>query len=393
MINLYFTHWDKEGLPLPNGKVAFDTYKSSLIGQGVIIQEEIEYFHRFRIECAAQIAKTSFNFVNSTTEPFLFVIDFDISPPLFELLVPLKNIIPKSIVLEINRNGYLVLLENESWNKWLYEKLLEEAKQLGISADKVIFITAAKHLPDIDYLFLDWPQELTLYTLIHENGLTNKVLKDIHTNIKPDKLYTCLNNEANLQKLRLLNNLYRYDLEDNGYISLLSIKERIKYAASNQVLSNYPLILDKDNTRIYKFTDAIKYHARSFISIIGPANDTWDHLRDSNNVWNNDLYCIAAAKRPFLTNGSKPGKLEAIRDAGYMTFSDYFDESYDTEIESDKRAEKIVQLLTYFKTVDTEQLLIDMQPVLDHNFKHFFRSKNRTSHNVINQLIGKLNEY
>lgn len=393
MINLYFTDWDDSGLPIPNGKVAFDNTKNSLIKQGVMIQEEVEYFHRFRIECAAHLSKTSFRFVNTTTDPFLFIIDFDISPPYFELLAPIKEIIPTSIVSEINRNGYLVLLENESWDKWLYEKLLKEAIFLGLSEDKVIFITAAKNLPDIDYVFWDWPQESTLYTLVDQEKLTGKILKDIHTNIKPDKLYTCLNNEANLQKLRLLNNLYRYDLENNGYLSVIHIKDRIKHAASNQVLNNYPLILDKENTRVYRFTNAIKYHARSFISIIGPANDTWDHLRDSNNVWNNDLYCIAAAKRPFLTNGSKPGKLEAIRDAGYMTFSDYFDESYDTEIDSDKRAEKIVQLLTYFKTVDTEQLLIDMQPVLDHNFKHFFRSKNRTSHNVINHLIGKLNEY
>jgi len=393
MINLYFTDWDDNNLPIPNGKIAFANIKNSLIKQGVIIQEEVEYFHRFRIECAAHLSKTSFRFVNVTTDPFLFVIDFDISPPYFELLAPMKEIIPTSIVSEINRNGYLVLLENESWDKWLYEKLLEEAIHLGLSADKVIFITAAKNLPDIDYVFWDWPQESTLYILIDQEKLTGKILKDIHATIKPDKLYTCLNNEANIHKLRLLNSLYRHDLEDKGYLSVIHIKDRIKYAASNQVLSNYPLILDKEDTRVYKFTDAIKYHARSFISIIGPANDTWDHLRDANNVWNNDLYCIAAAKRPFLTNSSKPGKLKAIRDAGYKTFSDYFDESYDDEADPDKRVEKLITTLKYLHTLDTDKLLLNMKPVLEHNFQHFFRSKNRTSHDVINHLTGKLNEY
>lgn len=393
MLNLYFTHWDSNNLPIPNGKIAFDTCKDSLIKQGVMIQEEVEYFHRFRIECAAHLSKTSFRFVNTTTEPFLFIIDFDLSPPYLDLLVPIKEIIPASIVYEINRNGYLVFFENESWDKWLYEKLLEEAIQLGLSADKVICITAARYLPDIDYVFWDWPEEQTIYTLVDQDGLTGKILKDIHTNIKPDKLYTSLINEANLQKLRLINAIYRHDLENLGYLSIIHIKDRIKYAASNQVLNNYPLILDKDAIRVYNFTEAIKYHAKSFISIIGQANDTWDHLRDPNNVWNNDLYCIAAAKRPFLTNGSKPGKLKAIKDAGYKTFSDYFDESYDSEPDPDKRTEKIVILLKYFSTIDTDKLLIEMKPILEHNFKHFFRRKNRTSHNLIHYLKGKIYEY
>jgi len=73
--------------------------------------------------------------------------------------------------------------------------------------------------------------------------------------------------------------------------------------------------------------------------------------------------------RPVIMVGP-PGNLEYMRAWGFMTFSEWFDESYDTEHDHGKRMQKIFDLIDWInaKSIDElKQMYEDMAYVLLHN--------------------------
>jgi hypothetical protein len=78
-----------------------------------------------------------------------------------------------------------------------------------------------------------------------------------------------------------------------------------------------------------------------------------------------------AFKTPFVIAGP-PFTLEYIKKVGFKTFSKFWDESYDTEINHEKRLTQIFEIIDYIgslKIQDLELMYKDMQPILEHNSK------------------------
>lgn len=74
--------------------------------------------------------------------------------------------------------------------------------------------------------------------------------------------------------------------------------------------------------------------------------------------------------KPFILV-APPYSLEYLRTLGYKTFSDYWDESYDTETDHQLRMIKILQLIDHLNNMTLDELrnLYDnMQEVLTHNY-------------------------
>ena len=79
-------------------------------------------------------------------------------------------------------------------------------------------------------------------------------------------------------------------------------------------------------------------------------------------------------RRPFILAGA-PGNLEYLKSYGFKTFDRWIDESYDTEIDHDKRIIKIVDQLEQMSKLSNNQLLEmhrEMQPILQYNYEHFY---------------------
>lgn len=92
-----------------------------------------------------------------------------------------------------------------------------------------------------------------------------------------------------------------------------------------------------------------------------------------------------AQKRPFVIFGS-PGSIQLLKNQGFLTFSEWWDESYDNEPDIEKRLDKIIDIVRYLTTLRIDQLqeiAQQMQPVLDHNYHHF------TGAFIANQLLEK----
>lgn len=76
--------------------------------------------------------------------------------------------------------------------------------------------------------------------------------------------------------------------------------------------------------------------------------------------------------RPFVVV-APPRTLEYIRKLGFKTFSDFWDEGYDQELDHEKRMLKIFKVIDHIDLLSIEELkhLYDqMLPIIHHNFHH-----------------------
>jgi len=79
-------------------------------------------------------------------------------------------------------------------------------------------------------------------------------------------------------------------------------------------------------------------------------------------------------RRPFILAGP-PNSLEYLRNYGFKTFSDFWDESYDQETDGNKRLDKIRDLIQHINSMsftEMEATLAKMYDILEYNFNHFY---------------------
>jgi hypothetical protein len=79
--------------------------------------------------------------------------------------------------------------------------------------------------------------------------------------------------------------------------------------------------------------------------------------------------------RPFILV-APPFTLEYVRSLGFKTFSDFWDESYDTETNHGQRLIKIFKLIDTIEQMgfeDIKQMYQDMLPIIEHNRKQFMQ--------------------
>lgn len=78
--------------------------------------------------------------------------------------------------------------------------------------------------------------------------------------------------------------------------------------------------------------------------------------------------------RPFLLLGP-PHSLSYLRSYGFKTFSEFWDESYDSISDPWQRLEaviKVVENLNKMSLNDMDEMLDAMDPILRHNYRHFY---------------------
>jgi len=81
-----------------------------------------------------------------------------------------------------------------------------------------------------------------------------------------------------------------------------------------------------------------------------------------------------ALGQPFILAGTY-GSLKYLRDYGFQTFADCWDESYDMMSDSIERMNKIVQIMSDIIGMPADkraEMLVQAQAIADHNRRHFF---------------------
>lgn len=84
------------------------------------------------------------------------------------------------------------------------------------------------------------------------------------------------------------------------------------------------------------------------------------------------------AGRPFLMVSSA-GTLEYLRQHGFKTFGDFWDESYDLEDNHERRLQKILNVIDYIDSMSIEELqelYSKIKPTVEHNFCRLVEIRN-----------------
>lgn len=94
--------------------------------------------------------------------------------------------------------------------------------------------------------------------------------------------------------------------------------------------------------------------------------------------------------RPFILV-STPKSLDYLKNYGFKTFSNFWDESYDNEYNHYKRLDKIIDVISYLSTLtitDLHNMLDSMKDILLYNRHHFY---NNFANLITTELYNNLN--
>ena len=209
-----------------------------------------------------------------------------------------------------------------------------------------------------------------------------------------DKAYTNLNRFPKAHRVGLMIRLMENDLLDIGFNSLLTRKQgyrklnKILYDNNNQSImlredkesieklnDMLPIILDlemgDDGNPLGSDTVTIPYllYLNSYFSII-----TESHFRETDKfIISEKISKALVGMHPFFLY-AQPYTLNYLHERGFETFGDVIDESYDEEIDDEKRFEMVTQeVIKFFKNNTLEDLhnlyYGKLYPKLLHNHK------------------------
>ena len=283
--------------------------------------------------------------------------------------------------------AYLVI--NNSWEshtRCFFEKTHQLLKNTQLPAHKVIYVCNAYKLNEHYESFANEQnikdKILTIYSP-HLFNTFNKLefpLYDYDRTKPKIKTYLCLNRMPREHRIMMVSLLSYYDLLQYGYVSLgttpnvrcceLDRDERLRIGFE-KIKHKFPLTVDTNDfiTNHVGYTSfPIEFCQQTYFSLI---IGTWALEEQERSVSINEKEIKSIlAKHPFITF-ARPYTLEYIKDMGFLTFSKWFDESYDQEVNDIKRMEKIameVKRLTSLNATQWQVILNEMEPILQHNY-------------------------
>ena len=211
-----------------------------------------------------------------------------------------------------------------------------------------------------------------------ENGIKEypKLVKSFEHKLR-DKSYTNLNRFPKSHRVGLMIRLMENDLLDIGFNSLLTQKQG--YRKLNKILydnNNQSIMLREDKESIEKLNDMLpiildlemgqdgqpigadtitiphSLYLNSYFSIV-----TESHFREIGRfIISEKISKALIGMHPFFLY-AQPYTLNYLQERGFETFGDIIDESYDEEIDDEKRFEMVTkEVIKFFKNNTLEDL-------------------------------------
>ena len=273
----------------------------------------------------------------------------------------------------------------------------------GIPLHKIIYLTGCinskaiydeyclvKGIPDDKYnrlTIVSYPSSQNIFKPNVERTEDEPIY---NTEYVPDKLFLMWNRRYRPHRIA-----FSLFLEDHGLIerSLISFSDveierptikfkdaanvynlQMLYTGTTQELidrfaSKLPLVIDGE-TNINQMCEdrgnvSRSYYQNTLVSIITETNFTQNEVTLTEKS-----YKPIKEKHPFIILGVN-GALQGMRDAGFKTFSDFWDESYDTIQDPRLRLEAAMQIVKDISTWDDNKIREfkrNVKPILDYNF-------------------------
>ena len=136
----------------------------------------------------------------------------------------------------------------------------------------------------------------------------------------------------------------------------------LKNFHADKVYSNF-----KDDYHLLHADPAL--YQRAFLHVV--TETIYHYPRNANGE---KTFKPIACMRPFVLV-SLPNALQDLKNLGFKTFNHWWDESYDTITDPTERLYRIfgiIKTIAQKNTNELKEMLIDMQPVLEHNYNYYY---------------------
>jgi hypothetical protein len=243
--------------------------------------------------------------------------------------------------------------------------------------------------PDCRMNVISYPSSYNVYHLtVTGVGIEPHTEPTYNPEILPSKLFLCWNRRHRQHRLILAIALHKAGLVDRSYYSMtyddpesptFKIREHLDHFNNlffgfdendaEAFLHTLPRKID-DITEINEMCDdrgdrARQFYNDSLISLVTETN--WN---DPEVTLTEKSFKPAKEKHPFIIVGAQHS-LRAIKELGFKTFSDFWDESYDDIPNNRERLKVTIQLCKEIGTWDNNKILDfrrKVQPILEHNY-------------------------
>lgn len=158
----------------------------------------------------------------------------------------------------------------------------------------------------------------------------------------------------------------------------------------NNFLSKLPLVLDgeREIQKMCQDFDAAarKFYKDSLVSIVTETNFDLQELTLTEKSFK-----PIKEKHPFIIVGV-PGALKALKEFGYKTFSEFWDENYDSIEDPRARMKMIIEITKYIGSWSNDKILEfkkQVKPIVEHNYQIL---KSDSSDVVVQKIIKLIDE-
>ena len=323
-----------------------------------------------------------------------------------------------------NKKFYIIFEEEEFSSHTVLDldRVVNFFKERGVDKNKLIWVTASHNLNDLLKRFNKYIEikaiplhygdsrfmkNNTVKSIVKDKVINydiksfgfnsifynlteltdTKILSKIQTDKTPSKLFCCPMGLKKISRLNLLQKLYdrkfindldKIDDNDLGWVSLNSEK---------RIFKDDIYLYDK-----YDSTGTLEMWLHTFYNMKDIIKDSFIYLNvecemDDFSIWEDNSECNLfhwlekncsrfaektmipiLFKKPFLNLGPLNG-LEILKSTyGFKTFDSIIDESYDKEVDLDKRMDMVLDELERLSKIDLVELTENLKPILDYNY-------------------------
>jgi len=350
--------------------------------------------------------------------PHLYIIKIN-NTHFFELNRELGfSVIHKKVIQDVNNKKSAIIFIN-SWegysggvnnndleilNQWCLDYTFNKEDVYYIQANLLI----EKYVTENNYSFTG------VGFSDFEGWLTNSAFEKEFLNLKKTRVYKKLflsyNKRTRHHRDWLIAGLYANNLLEKGFISFSGfyrpnddyLTDFLNEDQLVELQSKFPLSIDGNSRKENPAMEVtLQNYTDTFVSVVSETLTDQGILFLSEKTWKPIL-----VGHPFIVYGCK-GTLKYLKDRGYKTFSNWWDESYDNEEDPLVRLEKILEVLNKLKNKsikELQQLNFEMVPVLRHNRELFLKdlknnfnfpdgTYNKFLTNYLNNIYKNLNGY
>lgn len=316
--------------------------------------------------------------------------------------------IPLEVVEKVryNQAKILIVCPFEGW-EWPYWNKLAAIlkKKYNLENNHIVMLTGNYYENNIhkSVVYNHWEN-------INNDSMNNndRFLLGINSLPKLRKnKFICLNRRPSAVRYAAVTLLY--DLKDQGILTCAKSAGYNEHYISNQYFDfqvNFPELYSTFKENIepiipLTYNDGVNPEVENpaydsnkdkfYDSYLYIVTETW-FLEKETLFLSEKTFKPITFLQPFIIIGS-PGTLDLLRRLGYKTFNDFWDESYDDELDHNKRLYKVIETARSIISKTPEELskmMVSMQPILEHNFKNLVYRKSIQYTNLRDDLYKAL---